>query len=90
MTVCESSENAALTGVSESTQVSFERPPRCMAMTRESSSPATRVRPPGMTRQPLGVATAKTRSPTVRAANASPPVPSSTGACETWTHSWAT
>jgi hypothetical protein len=50
--------------------VSFERPPRCIAMTRESSSPATRVRPPGMTRQPLGVATAKTRSPTVRAANA--------------------
>ena len=52
-----------------------------------------------MTRQPLGVATAKTRRPTVRAANAPKAargvradacVPSSTGACETCTHSWAT
>ena len=63
----DSSENSALTGPSASTQVSFERPPRCIAITGESSSPATRVRPPGMTRQPLGVATAKTRRPTVRA-----------------------
>ena len=78
-----SSENEALTGASESTQVSFERPPRCIAMTRESSSAATRVRPPGITRQPPGVATANTRRPTVRAANASPAAPSSTGACET-------
>ncbi len=34
----------------DSTQVSFDRPPCCIAMTRESSSPATRVRPPGITR----------------------------------------
>ena len=32
-TVVDSSENSALTGPSESTQVSFERPPRCIAMT---------------------------------------------------------
>ena len=55
-----------MTGPSESTQVSFERPPRCIAMIGDSSSPATRVSPPGMTRQPLGVATANTRRPTVR------------------------
>ena len=58
-----------------------------MAMTRESSSPATRVSPPGITRQPLGVATANTRRPTVRAANDALPSRSSTGACETCTHS---
>ena len=62
VTVVDRSENSALTGPSERTQVSFERPPRCIAMTGDVSSPATRVRPPGSTRQPHGVGTANTRN----------------------------
>ena len=50
VTVDDSSENDAFTGAPDSTQVSFERPPRCIAITRESPSGATRVRPPGITR----------------------------------------
>ena len=49
-TVRLSSENDGLTGASDSTQVSFDRPPRCIAIPREWLSVATRVSPPGITR----------------------------------------
>ena len=39
----------ALTGLSESTQVSLDAPPRCMEITRALASPATLDKPPGMT-----------------------------------------
>ena len=40
------------TGLSDSTQASPVRPPRCRLTARASASSATRTKPPGITRQP--------------------------------------
>src|SRR3954470_10883107 len=57
------------TGVAEITQASLLEAPDCMDRARVDSSAATRVSPPGITIQPLGVQAAKTRRLIGRAAN---------------------
>src|SRR6185436_603348 len=58
------------TGLVESTQASLLEAPDCIDKAPIVSSAATRVSPPGITIQPLGVQAAKTRKETGRAPNA--------------------
>ena len=74
-------------GLSPSTQTSAERTPSPMEKARASGSSEMRQKPPGITRQPSGVAAAKTRK--VKGRGESRPS-SQKGVVESFTTSWPT